>query len=66
MLNSIPTLVLSVEQFGTMEIVEDFLLNKVLWNGVNKKDKSMTLIFFLSFSNYMNAFMKLSKRILIK
>lgn len=53
MLNSIPTLVLSVEQFGTMEIVEDFLLNKVLWNGINKKDKSKAydLIFFLQYSH---------------
>ena len=29
MLKYIPSLVLSVEQFGTLEVIEDYLLNKL-------------------------------------
>jgi len=29
LLKEIPLLVLSIEQFGTLEIIEDFLLNKI-------------------------------------
>lgn len=48
LLKEIPLLVLSIEQFGTLEIIEDFLLNKV----TEKNDAQYGGIFNTIFNSF--------------